>query len=156
VDAIAVPRAGVSDAARPGQFRRFALMLALAPAVTAGCAAAGWLSGAAVAQMHPAVVAADRLARTLPADEDLHPEIEALKRTGQTPEQAQARAAETAARFRTGCAWAGGFLGAVMALRLLGLTRVQRRPLHAADRARCVACGRCFAACPKNSVSEAR
>jgi polyferredoxin len=150
VDAIAVPRAGVSDAARPGQFRRFALMLALAPALVAGSAAAGWMAGAFVARAHPAVIVADRLGRIPEAEEDLHPEIEAFKRTGQTLEQAGARAAAVTARFRSGCAWAGGFMGVVMALRLLGLTRLQRRALHEADRERCIACGRCFAACPKN------
>jgi formate hydrogenlyase subunit 6/NADH:ubiquinone oxidoreductase subunit I len=41
-------------------------------------------------------------------------------------------------------------VGVIMALRLLGMTRLQRRTLHEADRERCIVCGRCFAACPKN------
>lgn len=154
VDAIAVPRPALGDAARLRQFRHFVLVLVLAPAWVAGCAMTGWLSGAFVARAHPEVIVAERLTQTPAADEDLHPEIEAFARTGQTLAQAEARAAETIARFRTGCAWAGGFIGAVVALRLLGLTRLQRRTLHAAEREQCIACGRCFAACPKNKKGK--
>jgi len=150
VDAIVVPRAAPGDAARRGLFRRFVLMLALTPLVVAGCAVAGWLMGAEAARAHPAVIVAERLAQTPEAETDLHPEIEAFRRTGRTQEQAVADAAVMVSRFRRGCAWAGAFVGVLMALRLLGMTRLQRRTLHAADRERCVACGRCFAACPKN------
>jgi ferredoxin len=154
VDAIAAPQAPLSDAARARQLKRFVAMLALVPVLVAGCAAAGWLSGAFVAKSHPAVVLVARLDAATAADEDLYPEIAAFKRTGNSREWAEARAAETVARFRKGCVGAGAFIGLVIALRLLGLTRLQRRPLHEADRLRCVACGRCFAACPKNRSQE--
>jgi len=150
VDAIAIPRAPLSDAARLRQFKRFLILLALAPLLVAGGTGAGWLSGAAVAHTHPDVALAADLARATPETEDLYPGIEAFKRTGLTREQADARADATITRFRRGCAGAGLFIGLVIALRLLGLTRLQRRSLHEADRIRCVACGRCFAACPKN------
>ncbi|MDD4175096.1 MAG: 4Fe-4S binding protein [Kiritimatiellia bacterium] len=156
VDAIVAPRAAPSDAARRGLFRRFVLMLALAPLVVAGCAAAGWLAGAEAARAHPTVIVAERVTRTPEAEMDLHPEIEAFKRTGRTTEQAAAEAAVTVARFRRGCAWAGAFVGVLMALRLLGMTRLQRRALHAADRERCIACGRCLSACPKNIKGEGK
>ena len=151
VDAIAVPRAGLSDAARAGQFRRFVALLALAPVLAAACAGAGWLSGAFVARAHPDVVLVERVSKATAADEDLYPEIEAFKRTGKDAGWAEARAAATVSRFRAGCAGAGLFMGLVIALRLLGLTRLQRRSLHEADRIRCIACGRCFAACPVNT-----
>lgn len=154
VDAITAPRPVPGDAVRRGLFRRFVLMLALAPLVVAACAVAGWLAGAGAARAHPAVLVAERLVQTPEAEMDLHPEIEAFKRTGRTPEQAVAEAAVTTSRFRRGCAWAGAFMGVMMALRLLGMTRLQRRALHAADRERCIACGRCFAACPKNIKGE--
>lgn len=150
VDAIAVPRAPLNDTARVRQFKRFVVMLALSPVLVAGCAATGWLSGAFVARAHPDVALVDRLATATAADEDLYPEIEAFRHTGRSREWAEARAAETMGRFRKGCTGAGAFIGLVLALRLLGLTRLQRRSLHEADRLRCVACGRCFAACPKN------
>jgi len=154
VDAITVPRAALRNVARAGQFRRFIAMLALAPVLIAGGAGAGWLSGAFIARAHPDVALVERLAKATPADEDLYPEIEAFKRMGQSREWAEARAADTVGRFRRGCAWAGVFMGVVIALRILVLTRLQRRPLHEADRVRCVACGRCFAACPRNRKRE--
>ena len=150
VDAVVLPRAALVGAARVRQLRRFIVMLALMPVLIAGCAGAGWLSGAFFAQAHPDVSLMSRLAKTTSAEEDLYPEIEAFKRTGMSRERVAARAAETLGRFRKGCAWAGAFMGVVIALRLLVLTRLQRRSLHEADRVRCVACGRCFAACPKN------
>ncbi len=150
VDAITVPRAALSDSARARQFKRFIMILALAPVLIAGCAGAGWLAGAFVAKAHPDVALVNRLDSATGADEDLYPEIEAFKRTGQSREWAETRAAGTVGRFRTGCTGAGAFIGLVIALRLLGLTRLQRRSGHEADRLRCVACGRCFAVCPKN------
>lgn len=156
VDAIAVPRAALSDAARLRQFKRFMTLLALAPLLVAGCAGAGWLAGAAVAKAHPDVALVERLDRATPETEDLFPEIEAFKRTGRSRAAADAQAAQTVARFRSGCAGAGLFMGLVIALRLLGLTRLQRRALHEADRIRCVACGRCFAACPVNRNAPAK
>ena len=151
VGAIATPREVLGDLARTHQFRRFLRVLLLVPAVLAGCAGAGWLSGGFVARAHPDVALVERLASTVAADEDLHPELEAFKRTGKSREWAETRAAETVGRFRGGCAGAGAFIGLVIVLRLLGLTQLSRRSVHEADRVRCIACGRCFAACPKNA-----
>ena len=151
VGAIAVPRETLSDQARAHQFRRFILVLASAPMLVAACAGAGWLSGSFVARAHPDVGLADRLAASVSAaDEDLYPELEAFKRSGRSRAWAEARAAETVGRFRKGCAGAGAFMGVVIALRLLGLARLRRLSVHEADLIRCVACGRCFPACPKN------
>jgi len=150
VDAIAVPRPALTDAARDRQFRRFLAMLALSPVLIAGGMVTGWLAGPFAARAHPDVAVAGRLAEATPADEDLYPEIEAFKRTGKSLEWAGERAEKTTRRFRTGCMGAGFFMGLVIVLRVLALTRLQRRSSHEADRVRCVACGRCFAACPKN------
>jgi polyferredoxin len=148
VDAITAPRAEPSEADRVRQFRRFVVILALTPVLIAGCAGAGWLSGAFVAKAHPEVSLVSRLDSITAEDEDLYPEIEAFKRAGNSREWAEARADAVVGCFRKGCLGAGAFIGVVIALRLLGLARLQRRSLHQADRLRCVACGRCFAACP--------
>jgi len=156
VDAIRTPRVAMSDAARIQQFRRFLGMLALAPLLIAGCTRLGWLAGEFVARAHPDVALVERLDKATTVDEDLFPEIEAFKRSGQSREWVEARALQTVKRFQAGCLGAGFFMGVVIALRLLGLTRLQRRALHEADRIRCVACGRCFAACPKNRTEPVR
>lgn len=156
VDAISTPRAGLSSAARTKQYRHFLGMLALVPVLIAGGTGLGWLSGTFVARAHPDVKLVERLTSVASADEDIYPEIEAFKRLGQNREWAETRAARVITRFQSGCAGAGFFIGVVIALRLLGLTRLQTRPLHEADRIRCVACGRCFAACPKNRAEPVR
>jgi polyferredoxin len=150
VGAIAAPRETLNDAARAHQFKRFLWVLAIAPVLLASCVGAGWLSGAFVAMAHPAVALTARFVSVPEEDEDLYPELEAFKRTGRSRSWAEERAAETVGRFRKGCAGAGAFMGVVILLRLLGLTQLQRLSVHEADRIRCVACGRCFPACPKN------
>jgi ferredoxin len=156
VDAVAAPRETLGDRARSHQFGRFLRVLALAPVIVAGCAGTGWLAGAGVARLHPDVALVEVLATATAANEDLHPEIEAFKRLGKERAWAETRAVETTDRFRTGCAGAGAFVGLVIVLRLLGLTQLQRRQTHEADRVRCIACGRCFAACPKNHAAQTR
>jgi len=151
VGAVSLPREAPGGAARARLYRRFLGLLAVAPVLVFGCAAAGWAAGAQVARLHPDVELAESLATAQAATEDLHPEIEAFRRTGKDRPWAEARAAETVGRFRSGCAGAGAFIGLVAALRLLGLTRLRRRAEHEADRVRCIACGRCFEACPMNA-----
>ncbi len=156
VDAVEAPREPLSDTARAHRFRRFLSALVLAPLLLAACTGAGWLSGSAVAKAHPDVALTQRLAEVAAADEDLYPELEAFKLTGQSRAWAEARAAETVSRFRKGCAGAGAFIGLAVLLRLLGLARLPRLSVYAADRVRCVACGRCFPACPKNVRTAGR
>lgn len=152
VGAVEVPREAVSGAARSRMRRRFVRVLVLAPALVACCAAAGWLGGAPLAQAHPAVALALELDRVPLAEQDLHPEIEAWKRSGRSREWVDEQAAAAVSRFRSGCAAAGVFMGLVVALRALGLSRLRRLQAHEADRLRCIACGRCFPACPKNAA----
>ena len=154
VGAIEVPRDVLSDLARTHRFRRFMRVLLLVPVVLAGCVGAGWFAGAYVARPHPDVELVERLALTSAAEEGLNPEVDAFKRSGQSRAQVETRAAATVVRFREGCAGAGAFIGIVIVLRLLGLTQLSRRSVHGADRVRCVACGRCFAACPKNAKRD--
>lgn len=156
VGAVAVPRGEAGDAAHARQFKRFLLALALAPLLVAGALAAGWLSGASLAGAHPAVSLVARLEAAAGDQADSDPELEAFKRSGKSREWAEAQARETVGRFRKGCAAAGAFVGLVAALRLLGLTRLRRLSVHEADRIRCVACGRCFPACPKNVRTAGR
>ncbi|MDX9868228.1 MAG: 4Fe-4S binding protein [Kiritimatiellia bacterium] len=150
VGAVTVPREAPSGTERKRLFRRFVALAALMPLGLLLCAGTGWLAGARVARAHPAVVVAGHLATVSREEADRYPELEAFRRTGASRGEVQARAAEAVRRFRVGCAGAGVFVGVVMGLRLLGMTRLRRRPLHEADRMRCVACGRCFDACPLN------
>ena len=150
VDAIEVPCAALSEKERAQQFRRFTLMLLITPLLIAGCAGTGWLTGAFVAKAHPMVETAEALRIATPETEDLYPHIEVFKKSGVSHDALEAEVLATVGRFRTGSAWAGAFIGLIIALRVLGLSRLRTHSEHAANRFRCIACGRCYPACPKN------
>ncbi|MCL1919747.1 MAG: 4Fe-4S binding protein [Kiritimatiellaeota bacterium] len=151
VDAIEVPREALNDTARAHQFRRFTAMLLAVPLLVAGCAGTGWLAGAFVAKAHPLVETAEALRVATPETEDLYPHIEVFKKSGVSQETLDAEVAAVTGRFRRGSAVAGAFIGLVVALRILGLSRLRTHTEHEANRFRCVACGRCYPACPKNA-----
>ena len=151
VDAIEVPREALSDTARAHQFRRFAMMLFVAPLLIAGCAGTGWLAGAFVAKAHPLVETAEALRIATPETEDLYPHIEAFKKSGISQDALDAEVQAIIGRFRTGSAAAGVFIGLIIALRVLGLSRLRTLSEHEANRFRCIACGRCYPVCPKNN-----
>jgi ferredoxin len=66
---------------------------------------------------------------------------------------AAARAARPSdAAFMQGGWWGGAFVSGVLAVRLLLLARVPRRDEYRINTGRCVQCGRCFAACPRQQV----
>ncbi len=161
VGAVAAPREALNEAARSRQFGHFLRILAVMPLLVAGGAGAGWLAGAALARAHPQVALAARLAAQGPAtaaeaeaegpaEAEAAPEIQAFRRSGRDRAEVASLSAALVLSFRRGSAWAGACIGLVVALRLLGLTRLSALSVHEADRVRCVACGRCFPACPKN------
>lgn len=150
VDAIAVPREAPNSVARTRQFRSFVTLLALSPLLLAAWGTAGWLSGVALAQAHPVVQVFERVKNVPEAQQDLYPEVEAFKRSGLSREALTVQVSKTIRRFQMGSALAGFFIGLVMIWRLLELTRLRRREYHEVDQSRCIACARCFAACPKN------
>jgi len=148
VDAIEAPRPALSDRVRGRQFRQFVYLLVFLPLIMIGGAGVGHLAGAGVAQLHPAVMLVERWHSVQEQDEDRFPEIEAFKRTGGTAAQAEVQAAAIISRFREGCRYAGLFIGFILGLRLLVLSKLQGHKVHQASPTRCVACGRCFAVCP--------
>jgi ferredoxin len=46
----------------------------------------------------------------------------------------------------------GGFVGLVIGLKLIGLSIRRKRTDYEADRASCLACGRCFKYCPREHI----
>jgi NosR/NirI family nitrous oxide reductase transcriptional regulator len=151
VGAIEIPRETPSASTRAVRFRLFVRLLMLTPLLVAGLALAGWFAGGSLlATAHPVVKTRDALLVSTEQTESLYPEIEAARKQGKTREAIEAQAEEIIRRFRIGSASAGALLGLVIALRMLGLARIQRRVEHEACRTNCIACGRCYPACPKN------
>jgi NosR/NirI family nitrous oxide reductase transcriptional regulator len=76
----------------------------------------------------------------------------AFRATGQHIEELYKQASNIRARFEIGGWVLGGFIGLVIGLKLIGLSVWRQRTDYEADRASCLACGRCYKYCPKEHV----
>ncbi len=76
------------------------------------------------------------------------PETRAVLQTGRQYTEVYRKAADRIQLFRSAGLWLGVWIGAVLGLKLISLTRRRRRTDYEVDPARCVACGRCFWYCP--------
>ncbi len=76
----------------------------------------------------------------------------AFRATGKEIEQLYSEASNIRAQFGLGGWIFGGFVGLVIGLKLIGLSVWRQRKDYEADRASCLACGRCFEYCPREHV----
>ncbi|HUV62427.1 MAG TPA: 4Fe-4S binding protein [Sedimentisphaerales bacterium] len=76
----------------------------------------------------------------------------AFRATGKEIEALYADASNIRAQFGLGGWFFGGFVGLVVGLKLIGLSVWRQRQDYEADRAGCLACGRCFEYCPREHV----
>jgi NAD-dependent dihydropyrimidine dehydrogenase PreA subunit len=76
----------------------------------------------------------------------------AFRATGKEIGQLYKEASNIRAQFGLGGWIFGGFVGLVIGLKLIGLSVWRRRKDYEADRAACLACGRCFEYCPREHV----
>lgn len=76
----------------------------------------------------------------------------AFRATGKEISELYKEASNIQAKFGLGGWIFGGFVGLVIGLKLLGLSLWRRRTDYEADRASCLACGRCFEYCPREHV----
>ena len=68
--------------------------------------------------------------------------------TGRPVEDLYGEALAITGEFAVGAPILGGFVGLTIGLALLALSVRRRREDYEADRALCIACGRCFEYCP--------
>ena len=135
--------------------KRLAWLLALLPALVLGGAWAGSKLGPAAAQLDPAVALAERYTRqqSFPVQYGLMtPEALSLQRASGNPAEILAAAADLRRRFDLAALLFGGWVGLVIGLKLLALSVRQSRTDFEPDRGACVACARCFTACPNERV----
>jgi NAD-dependent dihydropyrimidine dehydrogenase PreA subunit len=76
----------------------------------------------------------------------------AFRATGKEIEELYADASNIRVRFGLGGWFFGGFIGLMIGLKLIGLSVWRQRRDYEADRAGCLACGRCFEYCPREHV----
>lgn len=113
----------------------------------------GWWAGPSLARANATVQLAGRIwkedskgltGRTL--------ESETFRATGGTREALFADAGRIERQFALGTAILGLWCAVVIGLKLLYRIRPQRREVYEIDHAQCVACGRCFLACPRERL----
>jgi len=147
-DAIEKPEAPV-DAQRPRALRRTGWLLAATPIWIALGAFLFWNLAPSIAHHHNTVFLSQRV-RIEDRDPSLPKswETRIWRELGKSEEELHAQAGAIRSRLQTGALFAGGFIGLVFGLTLVGLSRRVVRKDWEPDPAKCLACGRCFAYCP--------
>jgi ferredoxin len=79
---------------------------------------------------------------------DIKIEIDAFKTSGKSKQQLYQEAGAIISKFKTGSMILGGFLGLILAINLLGLTRFYHRSDYEPHKGHCLSCGRCMDYCP--------
>jgi len=129
--------------------RRLTVVLALLPLIVI---LSGWLGSMLADPI-------SRLDSTVALAEQVHAEnagaaraptlrSEAFRERGQSAAELYAEAESIRDRIKTGSWIFGGFVGMIIGLGLLKYSVRRTRNDYEADRAECLACGRCFAFCP--------
>lgn len=130
--------------------RRLALFLVLFPILVAAGVWGGYSLKGQLARMHPRVRTAERVyLEEMGQVEETTDVSDAFRATGQTTDTLYADATQIRNRFAIGGALLGGFIGLVAGGKLIVLSVRRRRTEYEADPASCIACGRCYKACPK-------
>lgn len=132
-------------------FRSFILRVFTAPLLVFVFAAAGFFWSLPLAHHLPE--SRLHLALTVPSAKTAA-EADAVISSGRTPSQVAEAAAVSERRFHFHCMLGGGFIGLIAAFRLIATGRKRTHPDYDIDHTLCVACARCYAACPKNTVTS--
>ena len=133
--------------------RAFAAGLIALPLLMALGALAGRLAAPALAGVHPEVRLASQVLREeagLARSTTL--ESDAFRASSRTMAELRESAAAITRRFAAGGPILGAFLALVLGLTWLTSYRRRRRADYWPDHARCLACGRCFAYCPREHL----
>lgn len=147
--AIQAPTPEPGSVARSAGRRRLAVLLVALPVFVALGGLMARLSSPLLARVHPTVRLANRLwLEDQGRVEGQTEETEAFVQQGIAASEVYLEATEVHERFHVG-SWAfGGWVGLVVGLRLIGLSIRRHRHEYDIDQGSCVACSRCYAACP--------
>jgi NAD-dependent dihydropyrimidine dehydrogenase PreA subunit len=147
----ALDRATPEEAPPPGpkDRKRLLFLFALLPVLVVG---GGWIGsglGTPFASMHNRVHLAERIQEEENGlVEGTTDASKAFRDSGEPIGVLLEEAVHIREQFTLGGWILGGFLGLVVAGRLIRLSLFRRRKDYEADRAACYACGRCFSYCP--------
>jgi ferredoxin len=133
--------------------KRLAFLLLLLPVLVLSAAWAVSHASALMSRAPPTVGLADRIPLEEAGKEGETTDASAaFWATGKEVKELYAEASNIRAAVKTGSWLLGGFLGLVIALKLISHSVRRTRIDYEADRAGCLACGRCFEYCPKEHV----
>jgi NosR/NirI family transcriptional regulator, nitrous oxide reductase regulator len=154
--AIAEPDEGAPPRPRPGWGRLVGLGL-LTLALISGGAWLGRMLAVPASKMNATVSLAERIAAEegglIKAQDN---PSKAFRSTGRPLPELYAAALQKRQHFSFGGLLLGGFFGLVVGLKLISLSFDHPHTVYEPDRANCVACGRCYAYCPKELVRVKR
>ena len=133
--------------------KRLGLLIVLLPVLIYAC---GW-AGSAVSDSSSRVHATVRLAERIYAEnigqvQETTDASTAFRATGKSVEQLYDEASSITKDFVLGGWLAGGFVGLVIGLKLIRHSVWRGGGDYEANRAGCLACGRCFEYCPREQV----
>ncbi len=130
--------------------RRLVFLIILLPILVLSFGWIGSVLRPVTSRVHATVRLADRIYLEETGQEEGTTDASAAFRAmGKNVKDLYAEALAIQARFGLGGWLSGGFVGLVIALKLIGLSLRRHRIDYEADRAGCLACGRCFEYCPK-------
>ncbi len=130
-----------------------ALLIILLPILILACAWAVSTAGDLMSRTHATVRLADRINLEESGKvKETTDASSAFWATGRQVKELYSEASNIQAEIKTGSWLLGGFLGLVIALKLIVHSVRRTRIDYEADRAGCLACGRCFEYCPREHV----
>ena len=133
--------------------KRLALLILLLPILILACAWAVSTAGDLMSRTHATVRLADRINLEESGKvKETTDASSAFWATGRQVKELYAEASDIQAAIKTGSWLLGAFLGLVIAVALIGHSVRRTRIDYEADRAGCLACGRCFEYCPREHV----
>ena len=137
--------------------KRLALALGILPVLILLC---GWgvsLTAQKMSRVHPTVRLADRIYLEESGQvKDTTDASAAFRGTGRSVEELYAETASIQFAVGRGSWILGGFLGLVIGLKLIMHCVRRPRTDYQADKAQCLACGRCFEYCPRERLRLAK
>ena len=133
--------------------KRLAFLIVLVPIFVLAC---GWVASRmrhVTSRMHPEVRLAERVhLEETGLVEGTTDASDAFWATGRPVDELYGQASAIRAKLGAGGWLFGGFVGLVIGFKLIAVSLRWERKDYEADKAGCIACGRCFEYCPREQV----
>lgn len=138
---------------RSTAIRQLAVLIVLLPVLILGFGWAGSHLYAPLAGQHPTVSLAAEIALENSGQRtEMSEATQAFRAAGKPYAELFSEAGVIQKNMRSGGWLLGGFIGLILGLKLIGLSRRKIRNEYTIDKGTCLSCGRCFRYCPYEQV----